>query len=138
MKDLLTLFSNDQLLVSFLLIANVLDVVTGLIKAIDSKSVSSKAMKHGAWSKVMIWAIVFVSGIVSAYLKTDLTSYVIGYYLVMEVVSILENASQFIPVPAKLKDILKVNEPKPNTKVEEPKAQPSQEILDYMNKEDNK
>ena len=106
MNELMTLFSNSELLVSLLLMGNILDVVTGLIKAIDSKTVSSKAMKHGAWSKIMIWAIVFVSGIASVYLHTDLTSYVIGYYLIMEVVSILENASEFIPVPQKLKDIL--------------------------------
>lgn len=109
MDTLMHVFSNVELLISLLIIANVLDVVTGLIKAIDTKSVSSKAMKHGAWSKVMIWAIVFVSGIASTYLNMDLVTYVIGYYLIMELISILENASQFVPLPEKLKNILNSN-----------------------------
>ena len=109
MDSLIQVFGNVELLASLLLVANILDVVTGLIKAIDCKSVSSKAMKHGAWSKIMIWAIVFVAGIASTYLNMDLVTYVIGYYLIMELISILENASQFVPLPNKLKDILNSN-----------------------------
>lgn len=111
MEILFKLFQDGQLpqLAQWLLVVNILDVVTGLIKAIDTKSVSSKVMKHGALSKIIIWLVVLVSGIVSSYFKTDLTSYVIGYYLVMEIVSIFENASQFVAVPDKLKAILNVN-----------------------------
>lgn len=111
MEVLIKLFQDGQFpqLAQYLLLVNILDVVTGLIKAIDTKTVSSKVMKHGALSKIIIWVIVFVSEIVSSYFKTDLTSYVIGYYLIMEIVSIFENASQFITVPDKLKDILNVN-----------------------------
>ena len=111
MEILIKLFQDGQLpqLAQWLVLVNILDVVTGLIKAIDTKTVSSKVMKHGALSKIIIWVIVCVSAIVSSYFKTDLTSYVIGYYLIMEIVSIFENASQFIAVPDKLKDILNVN-----------------------------
>ena len=111
MEVLIKLFQDGQFpqLAQWLLLVNILDVVTGLIKAIDTKTVSSKVMKHGALSKIIIWVIVFVSAIVSSYYKTDLTSYVIGYYLIMEIVSIFENASQFITLPDKLKDILNVN-----------------------------
>lgn len=111
MEILFKLFQDGQLpqIAQWLLLVNILDVLTGLIKAIDTKSVSSKVMKHGALSKIIIWVIVFVSAIVSSYFKTDLTSYVIGYYLIMEIVSIFENASQFVAVPDKLKDILNVN-----------------------------
>lgn len=111
MEVLIKLFQEGQLpqLAQWLLLVNILDVVTGIIKAIDTKTVSSKVMKHGALSKIIIWVIVFVSAIVSSYFKTDLTSYVIGYYLIMEIVSIFENASQFVAVPDKLKDILNVN-----------------------------
>lgn len=111
MEILIKLFQDGQLpqLAQWLLLVNILDVVTGLIKAIDTKTVSSKVMKHGALSKIIIWVIVFVSEIGSSYFKTDLTSYIIGYYLIMEIVSIFENASQFVAVPDKLKDILNVN-----------------------------
>ena len=93
-------------LMQYLLACNILDIVTGFIKAYDQKNVSSKKMKHGALAKVTIWCVVVVSIILSAYLKTDLTTYIVGYYLIMEIVSILENASVFVPVPDKLKNML--------------------------------
>lgn len=93
-------------LMQYLLMCNILDIVTGFIKAYDQKNVSSKKMKHGALSKVSIWCVVVVSIILSAYLVTDLTTYIIGYYLIMEIVSIIENASVFVPIPDKLKNVL--------------------------------
>ena len=93
-------------LMQYLLACNILDIVTGFIKAYDLKNVSSKKMKHGALAKVTIWCVVVVSIILSAYLGTDLTTYIVGYYLIMEIVSILENASVFVPIPDKLKNML--------------------------------
>lgn len=117
MEVLIKLFQDGQLpqLAQWLLLVNIIDVVTGFIKAVDSQTVSSKVMKHGALTKLIIWLVVLVSAIVSSYFKTDLTSYVIGYYLIMEIVSIFENASQFIAIPDKLKDILNVNNVKTTT-----------------------
>lgn len=111
MEVLIKLFQDGQLpvLAQWLLLVNIIDIATGFIKAIDTKTVSSHVMKHGALTKVIIWLVVVVSSIVSSYFKTDLTSYVIGYYLVMEIVSIFENASQFINIPDKLKNVLNVN-----------------------------
>lgn len=94
------------MLMQYLLACNILDIVTGFIKAYDLKDISSKKMKHGALAKVSIWCVVVVSIILSAYLGTDLTNYIVGYYLIMEIVSILENASVFIPVPDKIKNML--------------------------------
>ena len=105
-------------LMQYLLACNVLDIVTGFLKAYDQKSVSSKKMRHGALSKISIWCVVVVSMIVSGYLKTDLTTYVTGYYLIMEVVSIFENVSVFIPVPDKLKNILETHKTQKETETE--------------------
>ena len=96
-------------LMQYLLVCNVLDIVTGFLRAYDQKNLSSKKMRHGALSKISIWCVVVVSMIVSSYLKTDLTTYVTGYYLIMEVVSIFENVSVFVPVPDKLKNILETH-----------------------------
>lgn len=111
MEVLIKLFQDGQLpvLAQWLLLVNIIDIATGFIKAMDTKTVSSHVMKHGALTKVIIWLVVVVSSIVSSYFKTDLTSYVIGYYLVMEIISIFENASQFINIPDKLKNVLYVN-----------------------------
>lgn len=124
-------------LMQYLLACNVLDIVTGFIKAYDAKNVSSKKMKHGALSKVSIWCVVCLAIMVSAYLKTDLTSYVVGYYLVMEGVSILENASQFIPIPDKLKGVLDTNQV-----VEKPKEEKvtnvTPEMVQYIKDKEEK
>ena len=93
-------------LMEYLLACNILDIVTGFLRAYDQKNISSKKIKHGALSKISIWCIIAVSMMVSSYLKTDLTTYVVGYYLIMEVVSIFENVSVFVPVPDKLKNSL--------------------------------
>ena len=105
-------------LMEYLLACNILDILTGFIKAYDQKSVSSKKIKHGALSKISIWCIIAVSMMVSNYLKTDLTTYVLGYYLIMEVVSIFENVSVFVPVPERLKNILEIHTSKKETENE--------------------
>ena len=96
-------------LMEYLFVCNILDIVTGFLKAYDQKNISSRKIKHGALSKISIWCIIAVSMMVSNYLKTDLTTYVTGYYLIMEVVSIFENVSVFVPVPDKLKNSLEIH-----------------------------
>ena len=105
-------------LMQYLLACNILDILTGFLKAYDQKNISSKKIKHGALSKISIWCIIAVSMMVSNYLKTDLTTYVTGYYLIMEVVSIFENVSVFVPVPDKLKNILDIHTTKKETEKE--------------------
>ena len=105
-------------LMEYLLACNILDILTGFLKAYDQKNISSKKIKHGALSKISIWCIIAVSMMVSSYLKTDLTTYVTGYYLIMEVVSIFENVSVFVPVPDKLKNILEIHTTKKETETE--------------------
>ena len=124
-------------LMQYLLACNVLDIVTGFLRAYDQKSVSSKKMRHGALSKISIWCVVVVSMIVSSYLKTDLTTYVVGYYLIMEVVSIFENVSVFIPVPDKLKNILETHTTQKETENETVKTV-DPDILRFIKEQDKK
>ena len=124
-------------LMQYLLACNVLDIVTGFLRAYDQKNVSSKKIKHGALSKISIWCIIAVSMMVSSYLKTDLTTYVTGYYLIMEVVSIFENVSVFVPVPEKLKNILEIHTTKKETEKETVKTV-DPEILKFIEEQDKK
>ena len=105
-------------LMEYLLACNILDILTGFLRAYDQKSVSSKKMRHGALAKVSIWCVVVVSIILSRYTGTDLTSYIVGYYLIMEIISIFENVSVFVPVPEKLKNILDTHTSKKETEKE--------------------
>lgn len=128
-------------LMQYLLACNILDFVTGFIKAYDQKDISSKKMKHGAFSKVSMWCVVLVTIILSNYFDTDFTAYILGYYLIMEVISILENVSFFIPVPDKIKNILnddQVNKPIEKASVEETVTTVDPEILKFIKEEENK
>lgn len=123
-------------LMQYLLACNILDIVTGFIKAYDQKDISSKKMKHGALAKVTIWCVVVVSIILSAYLGTDLTGYIVGYYLVMEIISILENVSVFIPVPDKIKNLLNNEQVEKQTKETPTPIDP--EIVNYIKEKEKK
>ena len=124
-------------LMEYLLACNILDILTGFLRAYDQKNVSSKKIKHGALSKISIWCIIAVSMMVSNYLKTDLTTYVIGYYLIMEVVSIFENVSVFVPVPDKLKNSLEIHTIKKETEKETVKTV-DPDILKFIKEQDKK
>lgn len=124
-------------LMEYLLACNVLDILTGFLKAYDQKNISSRKIKHGALSKISIWCIIAVSMMVSSYLKTDLTTYVIGYYLIMEVVSIFENVSVFVPVPDKLKNSLETHTRKKETEKETVKTI-DPDILKFIEEQDKK
>ena len=124
-------------LMQYLLACNVLDIVTGFLRAYDQKNVSSKKMRHGALSKISIWCIIAVSMMVSNYLKTDLTTYNVGFYLIMEIVSIFENVSVFIPVPDKLKNILETHTTQKETENETVKTV-DPDILKFIEEQDKK
>ena len=124
-------------LMQYLLACNILDILTGFIKAYDQKNVSSKKIKHGVLSKISIWCIIAVSMIVSNYLKTDLTTYNVGFYLIMEIVSIFENVSVFIPVPDKLKNILETHTTQKEQEKETEKTV-DPDILKFIEEQDKK
>ena len=124
-------------LMEYLLACNILDILTGFLKAYDQKSVSSKKMRHGALAKVSIWCVVVVSIILSRYTGTDLTSYIVGYYLIMEIISIFENVSVFVPVPDKLKNILETHTTQKETENETVKTV-DPDILKFIKEQDKK
>ena len=124
-------------LMQYLLACNILDILTGFLRAYDQKSVSSKKMRHGALAKVSIWCVVVVSIILSRYTGTDLTSYIVGYYLIMEIISIFENVSVFVPVPEKLKNILETHTTQKETDKETVKTV-DPDILRFIKEQDKK
>ena len=124
-------------LMQYLLACNILDILTGFLRAYDQKNVSSKKMRHGALAKVSIWCVVVVSIILSRYTGTDLTSYIVGYYLIMEIISIFENVSVFIPVPEKLKNILEIHTTQKETETETVKTV-DPDILKFIKEQDKK
>ena len=114
-------------LYEYLLIANGLDVLTGISKACVNGNLSSSKLKKGSISKVAIWIVVSVAYLAQEYFEVEVIPYVISYYLLMECVSILENLSEYIPIPDKLKSLFTNSDnitTKTNTKAKETTIDP--------------
>lgn len=98
----------DTMLVS-LLIFMIIDYITGIIKALIDKKLSSKIGYIGIFKKFLILFVIVISTILDRIVGLDnsIRYLVIGFYLANEGISILENAVEIgIPVPEKIKDIL--------------------------------
>lgn len=90
----------------------VIDYVTGLMKAIYNKNLDSRVGLFGIFKKIVIILIIVVAVcidklfILKGVEHEFIRDIVIMFYVINEIISILENISVFIPVPDKLKLIL--------------------------------
>ena len=87
------------------------DYVTGVLRAIVEKKLSSRIGAHGIAKKVAIFLVVGIGHLIDTYLingtGAPLRTAVIFFYIANEGVSLLENATAIgLPVPEKLKDVL--------------------------------
>lgn len=90
-----------------LLILIVLDYITGLLKAIYNKELSSEIGFKGIIRKILILIVIGVSVIVQNFGIPAIREIVIMFFAINEAISLLENASQMgLPIPDKLKDTL--------------------------------
>jgi toxin secretion/phage lysis holin len=94
----------------------VIDYITGVLCAVIDKNLCSKIGARGIFKKVLIFVLVGVghvldTNVLGAVGNTDanvLRTAVIFFYLSNEGISILENAAHIgLPIPEKLKDVLK-------------------------------
>ena len=86
----------------------ILDYVTGVLKAIYKKTLSSETGFKGLIKKIIVFIVVATSYIVQTVVgdAVPLRDIVIMFFVCNEGISLLENASEFIPIPLKIKDIL--------------------------------
>ena len=86
----------------------VLDYITGVLKAISTKTLSSAVGFKGLIKKIFIFIVVATGVIVQGVIgdSIPLREIVIIFFICNEAISLLENASQFIPIPARLKEVL--------------------------------
>lgn len=92
-----------------LLILIALDYVSGVLVAVVDNSLSSEIGFHGLVRKVAVLILVALAHMVGqAVGYPEVRSFVIGFYLANEGLSILENAGNLgVPLPQKLVDVLK-------------------------------
>ena len=86
----------------------VLDYITGWIKAWFTKTLSSEVGFRGIIKKIMIFVVVGTAVVLQNLITGELPlrDMVVCFYLSNEGISLLENIAEFIPLPAKLKEVL--------------------------------
>lgn len=91
-----------------LVILVVLDYFTGVLKAIVTKTLSSAVGFKGLIKKILIFVVVATAVSVQPVVgdSIPLREIAIIFFICNEAISLLENASEFIPIPAKLKETL--------------------------------
>lgn len=97
-----------DILLKALITLIVLDYISGVLRAISQKELSSMIGFNGICKKVMVLLVLAVSVVVESIIEveTPIREVTIMFFIANESISILENASEFIPIPEKLKAIL--------------------------------
>lgn len=86
----------------------VLDYITGVLKGIYTKTLSSSIGFKGLIRKIIIFIVVATAVIIQSVVgdAVPLREIVIIFFVCNEGISLLENASEFVPIPDKLKNTL--------------------------------
>jgi toxin secretion/phage lysis holin len=89
----------------------VVDYLTGILRAVVEKKLSSRIGAQGIAKKVALFLVVGIGHLIDSYLLgsdgAPLRTAVIFFYIANEGVSLPENATAIgLPVPDKLKDVL--------------------------------
>ena len=97
----------DVLLKAIVFLA-VVDYITGLIKAVYLKVLSSETGFKGLLKKIVMFIVIAVSFSIQELIGNTipLREVVIMFYICNEALSLLENAAVFVPIPDKLRDVL--------------------------------
>lgn len=86
----------------------VTDYITGVIKGIYLKKLSSEIGFKGLLKKIVMFIVIAVAFVIQGLIGNTipLREVVIMFYIANEGLSLLENAAVFVPVPDKLKSVL--------------------------------
>lgn len=97
----------DKLFWAFIAVI-ILDYITGIIKGVYTKTLSSDIGFKGILKKFLILIVVALAVILQRVMNNSvpLREIAIMFFLCNEGISILENAAEFIPIPKKVKEIL--------------------------------
>lgn len=96
-----SLFGTMDELFIMLMILMVVDIVSGVMKSVYTKTISSKKFHEGGIRKVAIFLVVIVATQLEFYMleTVPLRSITIGYYIINEGLSFIENISEFVDLP---------------------------------------
>ena len=97
-----------DLLLKSIVILMVLDYVTGLLKSIYNKKLSSEVGFKGIIKKIIIFIVIATAYIIQCLLGEEipLREITILFFIANEGISLIENASEFVPIKKKIKSVL--------------------------------
>lgn len=97
-----------DLLLKSIVILMVLDYVTGLLKSIYNKKLSSEVGFKGIIKKIIIFIVIATTYVIQCIIGDEipLREITIIFFIANEGISLVENAGEFIPIPVKLKEVL--------------------------------
>ena len=106
----LYLFGSVKFL-DLLIVLMVIDIITGIFKAIKNHNLWSRKSLFGYARKILIFLVIITANVIDQILNLGgvLTVITVSFYLYNEGLSILENLAEIgVPVPAGLTEKLKV------------------------------
>ena len=107
MLELIQLLKDNQKFIVILCVFILLDIVSGIVKAILNKDLKSSIFRDGLLKKSLEIIIVILGFSCDwAFGMTVLGKAVLMFEVAMEGYSILENIVDYVPVPEKLKEFL--------------------------------
>lgn len=91
-----------------LIVFVILDYITGVLKSIYNKKLSSEVGFKGIIKKIFIFIVVIACNTLqtTAGVSIPLREAVIVFYVCNEGLSLVENIGEIIPLPKKIKDVL--------------------------------
>ena len=112
------IYSGDFNLITILFILMVIDIITGLAKAVKNKNLWSRKSLLGFARKILVFLIITVSNLLDLLMNMNGTVVLatVTFYILNEVLSITENSAQIgIPLPDKLMEVIEVMNKKSET-----------------------
>ena len=126
------IYSGDFNLITILCILMIIDIITGLAKAVKNKNLWSRKSLLGFARKILVFLIITVSNLLDLLMNMNGTVVLatVTFYILNEVLSITENSAQIgIPLPDKLMEVIEVVNKKSETQ---------KKVDKIMYQEDNK
>ena len=111
-------YSGDFNLITILCILMVIDIITGLAKAVKNKNLWSRKSLLGFARKILVFLIITVANLLDLLMNMNGTVVLatVTFYILNEVLSITENSAQIgIPLPDKLMEVIEVMNKKSET-----------------------
>ena len=111
-------YSGDMNLITILFILMIIDIITGIGKAVKNKNLWSRKSLLGFARKIFVFLIITVANLLDLFMNLNgaLVLATVTFYILNEVLSITENAGQLgVPLPDKLIEVISVVNKKSNS-----------------------